>query len=97
MFHLIYIQKKTHLEATSREESVWQKHLLPCLLFMPLACSLQNTFLKYLFLFSGYQFCLHVSMCTTSMDGAHEEQKSSWDTPELELQMIMSHYVGVRN
>lgn len=59
--------------------------------------TLQNTFLKYLFLFSGYQFCLHVSMCTTSMDGAHEEQKSSWDTPELELQMIMSHYVGVRN
>lgn len=40
-------------------------------------------------------FCLLVYMCTTGIPDAQERQKSESDHLELELQMFVSHYIGL--
>lgn len=44
-----------------------------------------------------YVFCLNVNMCTTCKLGACGCQKRGLDLLELELQMVVNHYVGARN
>lgn len=39
-------------------------------------------------------FCLHVYLCNICVPGTHKGQQKASDLLELELQTIMSHYVG---
>jgi hypothetical protein len=40
---------------------------------------------------------LHSCMCTLYMPGTHTAQKKTLDSPELELQKVVSHHEGARN
>lgn len=42
-------------------------------------------------------FCLHIHLCIMFTPGTYSGQRSVSDSLELELQMVMSHYVGARN
>lgn len=41
--------------------------------------------------------CLHVRMCTMHIPGAHADEKVAPDPLELELPIVVSHYVEARN
>lgn len=42
-------------------------------------------------------FCLHVCVCSMYMPGALASQKRLSDSPKLELSMVVSCHMGVKN
>lgn len=56
--------------------------------------NLQN--IVYLKIFMCMNVCLHACLCTLCVPGAYRGWKES-DHPELQLQMVVSHCVGIGN
>jgi hypothetical protein len=47
-----------------------------------------------IFILCIWIFCQHINMCTTCMPG---DQERVLDPLELELQIVVSYHVGIRN
>ena len=56
-------------------------------------------FLRFIYCIILYiwVFCMHMCMCTTQMPTAPKDQTRASDSLRLELQMVISHYVGAGN